>query len=218
MVIACALGWTGCGDVKLIKVDSGPGDAQDPVDAFVAVDADPDAPADASSDAPPSPIDAPIDGPPPVIGYDVAYVDEITFSATTMAINNFVAIVARGSQPLRLSTVAVVSVSDDRNDIEWTFERKTMSTVTLNPSRAAGALSNLARESLVNSGIVTEPFDDQILSFGMAFPTQPPLGTTLKAQAVIQIEALSVTLPFTIRISDGASNVFNHARRIPAQP
>lgn len=101
--------------------------------------------------------------------------------------------------------------------MDWSFAKEASSLALLSPGRAAGFLTVAARDKVLTSNIVTEIVDDDRLSFGMSFATPLTAGVTLQAQAVIEIEGVKVTLPFTIDVAvSGVQH--NTARRISAPP
>jgi hypothetical protein len=178
----------------------------------VAIDAAVDTAIDAA-------VDAAIDTPDPTfVAYDIGYVNDLTFTTSTTAVSHMLLVINRGSTALQLSTVSVKDVGDDNTSVAWSFAKKTDSTVMLRPGRAAGALSPLARETLVTSGLVPEPIDDQLLDFEMAFAAPAPLGTAVHGQAVITINGVDITVPFVIHVGDQPGLMFNDAKRISVQP
>lgn len=184
----------GCDPVK---------DNRPPVDA--AVDAEP---ADAPADAPP-------DAPPP-IDYDIAYVNELTFSNNIASISSFVVVVNRSAVDLNLALTEVVMFSDDNVAVNWTFSELGTSPALIPPGRSAGELSPLATQRIIDSGLVPEPrVTGSGFNFSMQFSNVPANTTfNLNGQATISIQDERLTLPFTIHFVPGASTAFNNASRI----
>lgn len=160
-------------------------------------------------------IDAAIDAPPPV-DYDIGYVNEITFSNGTISIGSFVVVVNRSTVPLALAMTDVVTFSDDNAAVNWTFSKQGASTTLLPPGQAAGELSPLAVQRIIDSGLVPEPrVMSSNFSFGMQFSNVPPNTTfNLNGQATISIQGERITLPFTIHFIPGSNTLFNNASRI----
>jgi hypothetical protein len=200
VVLIAAVGWAvgasiGCGSVQGTQPDAG------------------QPPADGSTDTAP-PSDTPIS----TARYDVGYVDSVTLTSDVTALQGFIAIVNTGTEPLKLSTASVVTFSDDSLSIEWALTRKDQTTATINPNRASGFLTPLAQDKIVATGVVSEPFDEKILNFGMTFQALN-VGDVLHAEAVLGIDNTKVTLPFTVTVAAGQADIrFNNARRISARP
>jgi hypothetical protein len=192
VLAACGAGAFGCGSVQSTEVDA-------------AVDAAGD-----------SAVDVMPDTASPPIRYDVGYVDNLTLTPDITGVFGFVAVVNMGTAQLNLSTASVVTFIDDNANVEWSFAKEKDSTAMLSLGRAAGFLTLAAKSKVLANGVVIEPFDDEILSFSMNFVTPLPSGASLNAQAVISIDNVNVTLPFTINIGTGVQ--FNSARRVSARP
>lgn len=169
--------------------------------------AQPDAAIDAA-------IDAPIDAPPPV-DYDIAYINELTFSNIS-SIGSFIVVVNRGSVPLNLAMLDVVAFSDDNAATSWTFSELGTSNTLLPPGQAAGDLSPLATQRIIDTGLVPEPrVAGAGFNFQMQFSGIPPNMTfNLNGQATIAIQNERLTLPFTIHFVPGSNTLFNNASRI----
>jgi hypothetical protein len=193
-VIVCA---SGCGSVKSERL----------IDAGETEDAAVDAPGDAMVDAPP----------PGTTRYDVAYINEITFSAGGTSAAAFLLVVNKGTLPLDLATASVVTFSDDNAAVDWKFVEAATSTTRLAPEHAAGLLSGPATAQLVVSGLVPEPIDDRLITFEMSFVDPVIPGVTFGAQAVIQIGGANVVLPFIIHGSRGVDTVYNSAKRVASK-
>lgn len=165
------------------------------------------------------PVDAsaPVDMGASAISYDVAYISKVTLTPNIRTVEQFVALVNRGTAPLPLSSVVVKNVSDDNSSVDWEFKLKVASPVMLKTGRAAGHLSPLAQDVLVSSGTVSEPFDDQLLDFEMQFPTAPPAGLVLRGQVVIDINGADATLVYTIQVAEAGDIVFENAKRTGSQ-
>lgn len=157
------------------------------------------------------------DSAPPAVSYDVAYISKLTFTPSISAVHQFIAVVNRGSAALPLASVTVKDVADDSASVDWAFTQLAGSTVMLKPGRAAGRLSPVVQDQLVNAGIVAEPFDDQLLDFEMRFPSPPPVGLVLRGQAVIDISGADVTLVFTVQVTDSGDLVLENPKRIGTQ-
>lgn len=160
--------------------------------------------------------DAAIDAANPPVKYDVGYVDNLTVTTDITGVYGFVAVVNTGSAQLNLSTVSVVTFIDDHPTIQWSFAKEKDSMAMLAPGRAAGFLTLAAKSKVLANGVVTEPVDDEVLSFSMNFVAPLPAGVSLNAQAVISIDNVNVTLPFMINVGTGVQ--FNSARRVSARP
>jgi hypothetical protein len=194
----------GCGD------DSG---RRSLPDAAPAVDAaiDVPSPIDAA-------VDAPRDAPAPRGGYDIGYIDEITFPYNYIGFNGLLLIVNRGELPLNLATTSVVSVTDDQADVIVTFELDTPSIASLQPERAAGALTQNASLKLVSSGLVPEPIDDQSIDFLIGFASFPPIGIDVRAEATLRIGDANIVLPFTLHVVAGdRTGELDHAVRLSSR-
>lgn len=151
------------------------------------------------------------------ISYDVAYISKLTLTPNIQAVHQLIALVNRGSNALPLSSVMVKDVADDNTSVDWAFTELAGSTVMLKTGRAAGNLSPVAQDQLVTTGLVSEPFDDQLLGFEMRFPSPPPVGLVLRGQVVIDISGADVTLVFTIQVTDTGDLVFENPKRIGTQ-
>jgi hypothetical protein len=171
-----------------------------------------DAPGDAGGDAP---VDAPADAPPP-IDYDIAYVNEFTFTNNIAAISSFLVVVNRSTVDLNLAMTDVVMFSDDNAAVSWTFAELGTSPALIPPGRAAGELSPLATQRIIDSGLVPEPrVAGANFNFSMQFANVPANTTfNLNGQATIAIQDERLTLPFTIHFVPGSNTVFNNASRI----
>ena len=188
-LMACCGAMVGCGSVKTLM---------------------PEMPPDAA-------IDAPDAMQPAKTKYDVAYINDITIIPAITSINSLVLVVNKGTAPLKLSTVDVVTYSDDSADIGWAFSKSGATTTMLMPSQAAGQLTPDAQGKLVDSGLVREPVVDNMLNFSMAFSTTPPTGVILHAQVVLRIETTDIVLPFTIKIVSSGFLALNAASRLSSQ-
>jgi hypothetical protein len=172
---------------------------------------------DAMVDAMP---DAMIDSPPDAdltVRYDIAYVDEFTFTPSISGVAGFLLVVNKGVLPLNLSEISVVSFIDDDPDVRLEFAKAADATMPLPPGRAAGSLSEPAAVHVIDSGIVTEPVEDPFLNFRISFLSPALTETTINARAVLRIDGKDATLPFVIHIVSTASS-FNGARRVSSQP
>jgi len=191
VLATCAAGSFGCGSVQSTEVD-------------------------AAVDAASSAVDSMPDAAPAALKYDVGYVDNLTVTPDITGVFGFVAVVNMGTSQLNLSTASVVTYIDDNASVNWSLAKDKGSTTMLNPGRAAGFLTLAAKAKVLANGVVTEPVDDEILSFTMNFGTPLPAGDVINAQAVIAIDNVSATLPFTINV--GTSVQFNSAKRVSARP
>jgi hypothetical protein len=184
----------GCGNVKTLAPDA-------------AMPSGDDAGSDAALDAMPV----------GVAKYDIAYIDDITMGSNITSIFSFILVVNKGTVPLKLETTSVVTYSDDSASIDWQLTKNGATSTLLKPDHAAGSLAPDASAKLVDSGLVPEPIDDNMLNFTMAFPNMPPSGVTLKAQAVLRIETADVVLPFTINLVASGIPKYNVAARVSSQ-
>ena len=178
----------------------------------------PDAPGPPGEDAAVEPVDAPVDAPPPPPDYDIAYVNEFTFSNNISSISSFIVVVNRGTAPLALAMTDVPMFSDDNATVVWTFAEAGASTTLLPPGQSAGELSPLATQRIIDTGLVPEPrVSPSGFNFGMQF-SNVPAGVTfnLNGQATISVAGKRITLPFTIHFMPTASTAFNNASRIRA--
>jgi hypothetical protein len=168
--------------------------------------------ADAAIDAP---ADAPVDAAPPA-DYDIAYVNEFTFSNNISSISSFVVVVNRGAAPLALAMTDVPMFTDDNATAVWTFAKAGASTTMLPPGQSTGELSPLATTRIIDSGLVSEPrVSSSGWNFSMQFSNVPPTTTfNLNGQATIAIEGKRITLPFTIHFVPSGTTAFNNASRI----
>jgi alcohol dehydrogenase YqhD (iron-dependent ADH family) len=173
--------------------------------------------ADASLDGPAAIPDAAIDAPKQGVKYDVGYIDTLTVTPNITSVFGFVAVVNMGTAPLALSTAQVVAFLDDNANLTWTFEKDTPSMALLSPGRAGGFLSLTAKSKVLANGVVTEAMDDQVLSFAMNFANPMVAGTVVHAQAVLSIEGVNVTLPFTITGATGTEPTLTSAKRVLAR-
>lgn len=180
-------------------------------DASVMADASDAGPV--QQDAPPDAMAPAQDGmAPPVASYDIGYINDITIGPNVRTLSQLLLVVNRSTDPVALSMVSVTNFDDDSASFDWTFAESTMSTLQLARGRAAGRLSADAAAQVRT--VVTEPIDDDLLNFGMQFPAGLPAGLELHAEAVIQVQAVNITVPFVIHVSDTGDVVFNSARRI----
>lgn len=165
-------------------------------------------------DGPSSPRDAGVDAAPARIRFDVGYVDAMTLTPNINSVFGFVAVVNTGTKPLALDTAKVVTFLDDSAAVTWVFGKETGSTAMLAPGRAAGMLTLAAQTKVLANDVVTEQLDDQMLTFQMTFSPRPSAGTVIKAQAVISIEGVNATLPFTLTVENAADVVMTSGRRV----
>ena len=186
--MTCALGSIGCGSVQNAAVDASPDSTGSPDSAGSGV------------------------------SYDIGYVNDLTVAPNITKVAGLLLVVNRGAAPLKISSASVVIFDDDNTSIDWTFSKESDSMIMLKPGRAAGLLSPAAMAQVVTGGLVTEPIDDQLLNFAMSFPSPPAADTTLRAEAVIRIEAVDLTVPFTIHIVASGGVELNSAKRIAALP
>lgn len=190
-LVACGLGSMGCGDQQAPATDAPPG-----IDAG-------------------RPIDAGVDSPPPLARYDVGYIDEHTIPYNYTGVGGMVLIVNKSEKPLSMAKASVVSVTSDRSDVTCTLALDPPSTTLLPPNHVAGLLSQQAALELVNSGLVPEPIDDDMMNFEIGFASFPPIGIDVHARATIRIGDADLVLPFTIHVVSGdRTNELNHAVRI----
>ncbi len=179
---------------------------------------EPDAPvvteADAGVDAP---ADAPVDA-APAADYDIAYVNEFTFSNNISSIGGFVVVVNRGAAPLALAMTDVPMFTDDNATVTWTFAKAGASTTMLPPGQSVGELSPLATTRIIDSGLVSEPrVSSASFNFSMQFSNVPPTTTfNLNGQATIAIENKRITLPFTIHFVPNREHGVQRRSRIRA--
>jgi hypothetical protein len=149
--------------------------------------------------------------------YDVGYIDELTFGVNAVKLSSFLLVINKGGEPLKVTTASVVTSKVIDGGVDWTFAKVADATTTLGSGHAAGKLSPAAQMTLVAGLVVTEPIDDQALDFAMSFPSPPPVDVTFHAQAVIRIDDVDLTLPFTIHIvGDAGALEFNSATRLHA--
>lgn len=172
---------------------------------------------DASLDGPAANPDAGIDAPRQGVRYDVGYIDTLTVTPNITSVFGFLAVVNMGTAPLKLATAQVVTYLDDNANLAWSFEKDTPSTAMLEPGRAGGFLSLTAKTKVLANDVVTEAMDDQVLSFAMSFATPMVAGTVVRAQAVLSIEGVNVTLPFTITGANGTEATLTSAKRVQAR-
>ncbi|HMG56530.1 MAG TPA: hypothetical protein VK601_23685 [Kofleriaceae bacterium] len=195
VLVVGAAGVMGCGSVKAMEPSVPPPDAAS------------DGPADASTDS----------APVAVIKYDVAYINDLTLTTSISNVHGILLVVNKGTAPLKLSTAAVVTYSNDFPGITWEFSKNGATTTMLVPGHAAGAIGPDVTAKLVDSGLVPEPIDDNTLDFTMTFPMEPPSGLTLHAQAVLQIESANIVLPFTLEIVGSGSPSLNATSRVTSK-
>jgi hypothetical protein len=174
-------------------------------------------------DAPPDVDGAqpPIDGPPPVPKFDVGYINEFTlaWNYAGTGVLGFLAVANTSTMAMDLNKVIIAGITDDDDTITSVFTLESPSDTPLQPGKAAGLLSGPATVRIVESGLMTEPRDDEMLSFGMSFPNQSVafVGKTLHPQVTIQIGDGEIVLPFTVHfvesqvaLADGAARLHAH--------
>lgn len=205
VLVLATSGVAGCGSVR------SPDPGGPAIDASVEVDAPGSLPVDAAGNPP---IDSPSAA---TVKYDIGYINDITLTPNISSVRSILAIVNKGTAALKLSTVTVVTYGHDFPGIDWRFSNTGVTTTALSPGQAAGLLNADAATKLVGSGLVPETIVDNTLDFTMTFPTAPPAGVTLHAQAVLQIESANIVLPFTIKVVASGAPVFNTAGRISSQ-
>lgn len=176
-------------------------------------------------DAPPA--DAPaVDSPPPdtatpdsmsVLRYDVAYVNAVSITPSISSMVSFLQIVNRGTEPLDTAQAEVVMYIDDNPGVDWKFTQIEPATRLLSPGKAAGALSPLAQEKLADAGFASAEVEDPYLNFAFSFPSPPPAGLTLHAEAVIRIAGQVAVLPFLIHVVTDTGD-FIGVHRVSSQP
>lgn len=216
-----------CGSVELYPDASSP-DARPSVDAMLPEETPIDA---GSADAAPVDADVPIDGVVavdaivaadavvpdavvPTVGYDIAYINELTLNGSSGSIElaGFMVVVNTGAEPIDLSTTEVLSFSDDSALVGFSLSHDATSTTVLQSGEAAGELSSLAFQRIVSSGLATEPRVDTVYGFDMSFTNIPANKLDLEAQAVLRIEGKTISLPFTIHFSPDAATDFSATR------
>ncbi len=210
------LGLVGCGSVNTPANPDGPpiADAQvPPIDG---------APIDGV------PIDAvPIDGPPidtmvtPVVPkFDVGYIDEfsIAWNFAGTGFIGFAAVANTSNKVLNMSKLEIVSVTDDNTTITSSFTLEMASETPLAPGEAAGLLGGQATVRIVESGIMTEPRNDESLMFGLSFPntTVAAVDKTVNIRATIKIDDGEITLPMKVRFVASQVSTVDHAARLSA--
>jgi hypothetical protein len=162
--------------------------------------------------------DAPVDGLPdaatPTHGFDVGYINELSFPFNFSGVSEFMVIVNRGPSPLNLASATLDLLEDDSPDVVWTLAVDMLSTTLLPTGHAGGLLSQEATTALIVSGLVPEPRADDALDFRMSFSDFPPRGTDIHAQAKLTIDDASVVLPFTIHITGSGTITLDHAMRV----
>jgi len=172
------------------------------------------------------PIDAPsdppvIDGPPAAPKFDVGYVNAFTiawnFAGTGFI--GFLAVANTSTRLLNLNKITITSVTDDDDTITSQLALYSASDTPLEPGKAAGLLASQAFVRIVESGLMTEPLDDEMLNFSLSFPNYSMafLDKTVHAQATIQIDDGEIVLPFTVHfvaspvaLTDGAARLHAH--------
>jgi hypothetical protein len=200
----------GCGSVRHGDMDGGASAAD------AAPDLQPDAARGPLGDGGELPGDAApeADASGGSVLFDVGYVDDFTLTSDINRMFSFLVIVNMGTSPIDLSTVSVVSYTDDSPIIEWTFVQEESTTIMLEPGRAAGRLSPLAATMVLTDDVVTEPIDDMGLNFAMEFGAPLSLGQSLRAETVVRVQGATVALPIAVNASDAVE--FNSARRVSA--
>ncbi|WP_428267235.1 hypothetical protein [Haliangium sp.] len=202
-VTTCAVFATACGSVPDASPDASGPDGGAP-DARVLDAAMPDAPI---LDA------APPDASPPV-AYEVAYVNEMTFDADLGVVDvaSFGLLVNAGELPLDLSTAKVLTFSDDNATVGYEFSLDNDADAQLHKGEAAGALSPLAQQVIISSGLVTEPVVDDSVAFRLNLTNIPTGNFDITARAVLSINDAPLTLEFQIHLESGASTQFSATR------
>ncbi|WP_428267230.1 hypothetical protein [Haliangium sp.] len=206
----------GCGQLLGIEeLSLGGPDAANP-DANVGTPADARSEDAAPPDAAPpaAPPDAtPFDA-PPSLAYEIAYVNDMTFdpSAGQLDIIGFLVVINTGEISLDLSATRVQSFYDDSAQVGYTLSLEGDTTTALQPGEAAGGLSPLATQSIIGSGLVSEPLVDTTYTFRMALNNLPSDALDVNAQAVLNIDGQNIALSFTIHFVPEATTEFRAAR------
>jgi len=169
------------------------------------IDADPGAP-----DADPTRPDAAPDAPSaPAKAFDVAYVDrwrltgvvgQVPFEA--LGVNLFV---NTGTEPLDLTTLSIVSYSDDNSQAGFSAGiYAEIENNALQPGEASGELVARSRELIVDGGLVTEPRVDTMKSYLELHGGNMPQGDYLiNATIKVRIEEQELDLPVVLEHRDG---------------
>lgn len=168
----------GCGSVS-----SPPGgmiDAATPIDAVPSVDAAPDA--------------------APRI-YDVAYGSTWEFNVN-QAMTGWITIINTGTAALDLSTLKVVSVSDEHPTMNLTASVNAVTT-RLAVGQVGGHLTPVSRRVTVDAGLVTEPTVDTSADY-VTFDLlnfNDSNDVTFNGKITLEIAQRSVELPMTFHVS-----------------
>jgi len=166
----------------------------------VGADAGPDGSTDPTVDAA---IDAPLRP-----AFDVAYPSEWRFSVNG-TISGYLLIVNTSLNPLDLSTFEVVSISDDHPMAIVRVTAPTAFSEALGPGFAAGELSGLSQDVLVDSGLVTEPNHLTEADFLRLDIEDAPNDTyDIGAEVTLSIDDIAVELPMTIHRVAGPNPVY----------
>jgi hypothetical protein len=178
---------------------------------------------DASVDGPPidSPTDASIDVAIPVVPkFDVGYIDEfsIAWNFAGTGFIGFAAIANTSQRSLNLSKLTIVSVTDDDPTVTSNFTLEMGSETPLAPGEAAGLLGGQATVRIVESGLMTEPRNDESLMFGLSFPnfTMGFIDKVVNIRATIRIDDGEITLPMKVRFVASQVTMVDHASRLSA--
>jgi len=151
-----------------------------------------------------SDIDAPIDAMLQPV-YDVAFPEEWKFSIEG-PISGYLLIINTSPNPLDLSTFEIVSVVDDHPTLNTVITAPTAFNQQLGPGWAAGSLSGLSQDVLVDSGIVTEGNfypDDNFLTLG--FENMPAGTYDFTVTLTLAVEGHEVAMPMVIHHIDDAA-------------
>jgi hypothetical protein len=139
----------------------------------------------------------------PAPAFDIVHPAEWKFSVSGPA-EGFVVFVNTSQKPLSLSTLKVTSVSDDHPTAEVRVVVPEAPSTVLPPGMAAGLLSGLSRDLMVNSGLVPEPFTDSAASYlSLELADAPPGTYDIAASVTLTLDGRDATLPLTIHLVPG---------------
>jgi hypothetical protein len=158
---------------------------------------------DASPDTAPPMIDAqPVDAHGPA-AFDIAYPHEWRWSVNAFA-KDFLQVINTGDSVNDLLTFDIVSYSDDHPQAVVTFVEPGGVHSVLHPGSTAGALSEPAKEVLVDSGLVTETNAFPKADFLHVEVDDAPEGVyDIAVDLTIVLDGIEVDLPMTFHHEGG---------------